>query len=108
MKELHLKDMTALHDYFFTKENTKWEIYETMINSIETAIANGDNVADMFVIHLDDGQTLYMDAKREEWHQNLETALNYYIENEEYERCTNVKFLIDIEKVYISSTDFQA
>ena len=67
----------------------------TMMKSLVSNIAEGieDNLESINVAEIKN-HDLILTVPKKEWKPGLEKAMEYYIENEQYEECSKIKELI--------------
>jgi len=93
MLELQFKDAHEFEEYFFAP---KGEIYLNMFEGVKEGLNNDlDNVT-FAEISFDDGTLMVLDANRSEWKQNLENCINYFIQTEQFELCSEIKECIKL------------
>ena len=68
----------------------------TMMRSLVSNIADGikDNLESVNIAEIKN-HDLIISVSKDEWKPGLEKAMEYYIEKEEYEKCSKIKDLID-------------
>tara|TARA_R110001592_G_scaffold71551_2_gene218673 strand:+ start:1461 stop:1733 length:273 start_codon:yes stop_codon:yes gene_type:complete len=68
----------------------------TMMKSLVSNIAEGieDNLESVNIAEIKN-QNLILSVSKDEWKPGLEKAMEYYIEEEEYEECLKIKRLIE-------------
>ena len=67
----------------------------TMMRSLVSSIADGikDNLESVNIAEIKN-HDLIISVSKDEWKPGLEKAMEYYIENEQYEVCSKIKKLI--------------
>ena len=67
----------------------------TMMRSLVSSIADGikDNLESVNIAEIKN-HDLIISVSKDEWKPGLEKAMEYYIENEQYEVCSKIKNLI--------------
>lgn len=96
--------------YFRTKEDfqyfleskeipTREWMHGRIVQSIRNAFKKGQQTADIFDARIEETMsTIRMTSEREDWTTSLDLALQWNIEVERYETCSEIKKLIeDIE-----------
>ena len=88
--------------HLLTKEElSKSEILKTLLKeqthlAIKNAMETNKTYASLFEIN---NTNCYIELHKRHWIQALETCLVWYVDDENYEMCTNIKTLIqDIQK----------
>ena len=68
----------------------------TMMRSLVSNIADGikDNLESVNIAEIKN-HDLIISVSKDEWKPGLEKAMEYYIENEQYEVCSKIKKLIE-------------
>ena len=61
----------------------KHQVYKSLIDGVSEAIKTNKN------------SNLYITVEKPKWKKSLDSALQYYIDKEEYEQCSKIKNLID-------------
>jgi hypothetical protein len=75
---------------FFFGENAERElIYDYIVECIDVAVSKGESTAHFATITIE-GDEMDINCQRPEFRDNLQNALNFYIDNEIYEKCDNV------------------
>ncbi len=82
-------DEDEAKDFFDDKSGF---VFDRIIEAIEEGLYM--NLPEVRLFELN-GTSTYLTAERSGWKDGLKTALKYYIGVEQYEKCTNVKQLLD-------------
>ena len=70
----------------------KHQVYKSLIDGVTEAIKeNKKEIKLCEVKH----SGIYITVEKTEWKKSLDSALQYYIDIEEYEECSKIKNLID-------------
>ena len=70
----------------------KHQVYKSLIDGVTDAIKeNKKEIKLCEVKH----SGIYITVEKTEWKKSLDSALQYYIDIEEYEECSKIKNLID-------------
>ena len=70
----------------------KHQVYKSLIDGVSEAIkTNKKEIKLCEVKH----SNLYITVEKQEWKKSLDSALQYYENEEEYEECSKIKKLID-------------
>ena len=67
-------------------------VFDRIVQAIEEGVFMESAEVRLFELN---GTSTYLTAERSGWKDGLQTALNYYINQEEYEKCTPLKLLLD-------------
>tara|TARA_B100001094_G_scaffold323599_1_gene374769 strand:+ start:333 stop:602 length:270 start_codon:yes stop_codon:yes gene_type:complete len=70
----------------------KPQVYKSLIDGISEAI--GSDKKEIKLCEVKNSNT-YITVEKPEWKQSLDSALQYYIDTEEYEKCSEIKNLIN-------------
>ena len=96
MLELQFKDAQEFEEYFFGPNAPKGEIYMNIFEGVKEGLDNDlDNVT-FAEISFDDGTFMVLDSVRDEWKQNLENCIKYYIQTEQFELCAEINEYIKL------------
>jgi len=70
----------------------KPQVYKSLVDGVSEAIkANKEEIKLCEVKN----SGVYITVEKPEWKQSLDSALQYYIDTEEYEKCSEIKNLIN-------------
>ena len=94
MLKRQFRSEEEFRDFFFGEDAERELIYDNIVDCIDIAISEAKDTA-FFAELIIEGDEMDINCHRPEFKQNLENALNFYIENEIYEKCKNVQTLID-------------
>ena len=70
----------------------KPQVYKSLVEGITEAFET--NSSEIKLCELKHADT-YLTVHKDVWLESLDSAMNFYIEKEEYEQCSKVKKLID-------------
>ena len=78
----------------FNKElsSKKHQVYKSLIEGVSEAIKS--NKKEVKLCEVKNSNT-YITVEKENWKNSLDSALQFYINKEEYEKCSKIKDLID-------------
>ena len=79
---LSLKDATS----------KKPQVYKSLVEGISEAIKTNKKEIKLCEVKNSD---IFITVEKPEWKNSLDSALQYYIDTEEYEECSKIKNLID-------------
>ena len=82
-------DEDEAKDFFDRKSGF---VFDRIVQAIEEGVFMNSPEVRLFELN---GTSTYLTAERSGWKDGLQTALNYYINHEEYEKCTPLKQLLD-------------
>jgi len=67
-------------------------VYRSLVEGISEAIKNNTNKIKLCEVK---NSNTYITVEKPEWRESLDSALQFYINEEEYEECSKIKNLID-------------
>ena len=70
----------------------KHQVYKSLVDGVSEAIKTNKNKIKLCEVK---NSNLYITVDKPEWKKSLDSALQYYINKEEYEECSKVKKLIE-------------
>ena len=70
----------------------KPQVYKSLIEGISEAIKNKQNKIKLCEVK---NSNTYITVEKQNWKLSLDSALEFYINTEEYEECSKIKNLID-------------
>jgi len=70
----------------------KHQVYKSLVDGVSEAIKTNKNKIKLCEVK---NSNLYITVDKPEWKKSLDSALQYYINKEEYEECSKIKNLID-------------
>ena len=70
----------------------KPQVYRSLVEGISEAIKNNTNKIKLCEVK---NSNTYITVEKPEWRESLDSALQFYINEEEYEECSKIKNLID-------------
>tara|TARA_Y100001963_G_scaffold62304_1_gene86935 strand:- start:209 stop:487 length:279 start_codon:yes stop_codon:yes gene_type:complete len=73
--------------------NTKKpQVYKSLIDGVSEAIKSNKKEIKLCEVK---NSGIFITVEKPEWKKSLDSALQYYIDKEEYEECSKIKNLID-------------
>ena len=70
----------------------KHQVYKSLIDGVSEAIKTNKKEIKLCEVK---NSNLYITVEKPEWKKSLDSALQFYIDKEEYEECSKIKELID-------------
>ena len=70
----------------------KHQVYKSLIDGVTEAIKKDKKEIKLCEVKNSD---IYITVEKPKWKKSLDSALQYYIDREEYEQCSKIKNLID-------------
>ena len=70
----------------------KPQVYKSLIDGISEAIKTDKKEIKLCEVK---NTNVYITVEKKSWKQSLDSALQFYIDKEEYEECSKIKKLID-------------
>jgi hypothetical protein len=70
----------------------KHQVYKSLIDGVSEAIKTNKKEIKLCEVK---NSNLYITVEKPKWKKSLDSALQYYIDKEEYEQCSKIKSLID-------------
>ena len=85
---------SSRHIPLITKELNlqKKIVYESLIEGVSEAIKTNKKEIKLCEVK---NSNLYITVEKPKWKKSLDSALQYYVDKEEYEQCSKIKNLID-------------
>ena len=72
--------------------NSKKTLYKSLVEGVSEAIKDDkDKIRLCEIRH----SNIYVTVEKRDWKASLDSALQFYINKEEYEKCSKIKDLID-------------
>mgnify|MGYP003132736547 FL=1 len=72
--------------------NKKSKVYKSLVEGVSEAIKTNKKEIKLFEVK---NSNTYLTVHKDNWSSSLANALNFYIEQEEYEKCSKIKNLIN-------------
>ena len=70
----------------------KRQVYKSLVDGVSEAIKTNKNEIKLCEVK---NSNIYITVGKQEWKKSLDSALQYYENEEEYEECSKIKKLID-------------
>ena len=70
----------------------KHQIYKSLIDGVTEAIKNKKETIKLCEVK---NSGIFIAVEKPKWKKSLDSALQYYVDIEEYEKCSKIKDLID-------------
>jgi len=70
----------------------KPQVYKSLVDGVSEAIKSKKKSIKLCEVK---NSGMYITVEKPEWKKSLDSALQYYINTEEYEECSKIKNLID-------------
>ena len=70
----------------------KHQVYKRLIEGVSEAIKTNKKEIKLCEVK---NSNLYITVEKPKWKKSLDSALQYYVDKEEYEQCSKIKNLID-------------
>ena len=70
----------------------KHQVYKSLIEGVSEAIKTNKKEIKLCEVK---NSNLYITVEKPKWKKSLDSALQYYVDKEEYEQCSKIKNLID-------------
>ena len=81
-----------IFEYNEELKTSKHKVYKSLVDGVTEAIkANKEEIKLCEVKN----SGIFITVEKPEWKKSLDSALQYYIDTEEYEKCSKIKKLID-------------
>jgi hypothetical protein len=73
-------------------KSSKHRVYKSLVDGVTEAIKKDKKEIKLCEVK---NSGIYITVEKQEWKNSLDSALQYYIDIEEYEECSKIKNLID-------------
>tara|TARA_Y100000593_G_scaffold70240_1_gene128898 strand:- start:148 stop:417 length:270 start_codon:yes stop_codon:yes gene_type:complete len=70
----------------------KSQVYKSLIEGVSEAIKTDKSEIKLCEVK---NTNIFITVEKPEWKESLDSALQYYVNKEEYEKCSKIKNLID-------------
>jgi hypothetical protein len=70
----------------------KHQVYKSLIDGVTEAIKSDKKEIKLCEVK---NSNIYITVEKQKWKSSLDSALQFYINTEEYEKCSKIKNLID-------------
>ena len=81
-----------IFDYNEELKSKKHQVYKSLIEGVSDAIKTNKEEIKLCEVK---NTNIYITVEKPEWKDSLDSALQYYVNKEEYEQCSKIKDLID-------------
>ena len=81
-----------IFEYNEELKSSKHKVYKSLIDGVTEAIKKDKKEIKLCEVK---NSNLYITVEKPEWKKSLDSALQFYIDIEEYEECSKIKKLID-------------
>ena len=81
-----------IFEYNEELKSSKHKVYKSLVDGVTEAIKTDKKEIKLCEVK---NSNLYITVDKPEWKKSLDSALQYYINKEEYEECSKIKNLID-------------
>ena len=81
-----------IFEYNEELKSSKHKVYKSLIDGVTEAIKKDKKEIKLCEVK---NSGIYITVGKQEWKNSLDSALQYYIDTEEYEECSKIKKLID-------------
>lgn len=95
MLRITLRDEDDFNEFFFGINSPKEKLYNSIIQSIETALMHGDDTAHFAEITFLYGDVMDMGMEKRDWVENLDNALKYFEKQDMFEKCAMIVKLME-------------
>jgi len=73
-------------------KSKKHKVYKSLVDGVTEAIKSDKEEIKLCEVK---NSNIYITVEKQEWKNSLDSALQYYINTEEYEQCSKIKDLIE-------------
>ena len=81
-----------IFEYNEELKTSKHKVYKSLIDGVTEAIKTDKEEIKLCEVK---NSGIYITVEKQEWKNSLDSALQYYVNKEEYEECSKIKSLID-------------
>ena len=81
-----------IFEYNEELKSSKHQVYKSLVDGVIEAIKKDKKEIKLCEVK---NSGIYITVEKQEWKNSLDSALQYYINTEEYEECSKIKNLID-------------
>ena len=81
-----------IFEYNEELKSSKHKVYKSLVDGVTEAIKTDKKEIKLCEVKNSD---IYITVEKQEWKKSLDSALQFYIDREEYEECSKIKKLID-------------
>ena len=81
-----------IFEYNEELKSKKPQVYKSLIDGVTEAIKTNKEAIKLCEVK---NSGMFITVEKPEWKDSLDSALQYYVNKEEYEQCSKIKKLID-------------
>ena len=81
-----------IFEYNEELSTNKQKVYKSLIDGVSEAIKSNKKEIKLCEVK---NSNIYITVEKSKWKSSLDSALQFYIDKEEYEECSRIKNLID-------------
>tara|TARA_Y100001963_G_C6545428_1_gene337436 strand:+ start:204 stop:473 length:270 start_codon:yes stop_codon:yes gene_type:complete len=81
-----------IFEYNEELKSSKHKVYKSLVDGVSEAIKTDKKEIKLCEVK---NSGIFITVEKTEWKDSLDSALQYYIDTEEYEECSKIKNLID-------------
>ena len=81
-----------IFEYNEELKSSKHQVYKSLVDGVTEAIKTDKKEIKLCEVK---NSNVFITVEKQEWKNSLDSALQYYIDTEEYEECSKIKNLID-------------
>ena len=81
-----------IFEYNEELSSKKTQVYRSLVDGVTEAIKNNKKEIKLCEVK---NSGVFITVEKQEWKKSLDSALQFYIDSEEYEECSKIKNLID-------------
>ena len=81
-----------IFEYNEELKSSKHKVYKSLVDGVSKAIKTDKEEIKLCEVK---NSNTYITVEKPEWKDSLDSALQFYINKEEYEQCSKIKDLID-------------
>ena len=81
-----------IFEYNEELKTSKHKVYKSLVDGVTEAIKTDKEEIKLCEVK---NSGVFITVEKQEWKSSLDSALQYYIDTEEYEKCSKIKKLID-------------
>ena len=81
-----------IFEYNEELKSKKHQVYKSLIDGVTEAIKTNKEAIKLCEVK---NSGMFITVEKPEWKDSLDSALQYYVNKEEYEQCSKIKKLID-------------
>ena len=81
-----------IFEYNEELKTSKHKVYKSLVDGVTEAIKTNKKEIKLCEVK---NSGIYITVEKQDWKESLDSALQYYVNKEEYEECSKIKSLID-------------